>query len=92
MQSLQYGVFLTRETKKIIVRGAAMANASLDVQSLPSMGRMSAQCHLINHTQHMHHTDHSSARIKQTLPLSQELSPIHLQSLQQELQHNCHLQ
>eukprot|EP00957_Ditylum_brightwellii_P183255 13958854-Ditylum_brightwellii.AAC.1 len=42
------------------MRGTAMADASLDGQSLPSMGKISAQsCHT-HHTQHMHHTDHSS--------------------------------
>jgi len=69
--------------KKIIVRGAAMADASLDGQSLPSMGGNSAQSRHTHHTQHTHHTDHSSVRIKQTLPLGQERSPSvsHLSSM-----------
>eukprot|EP00957_Ditylum_brightwellii_P005644 430932-Ditylum_brightwellii.AAC.1 len=44
-----------------------MADASLDGQKLQSL-----------HTQHMHHTDHSSVRIcnpKQTLLLDQDCSP-----------------
>eukprot|EP00957_Ditylum_brightwellii_P049202 3733019-Ditylum_brightwellii.AAC.1 len=38
-----------------MVRGTAMANTSLDGQSLPSMCKISAQsCHM-HHTQYMHH-------------------------------------
>eukprot|EP00957_Ditylum_brightwellii_P179650 13684820-Ditylum_brightwellii.AAC.1 len=58
----------------MIVGGAAMAEASLDGQSLPSMSRMSAQSY---HMHHAHHTYHSSMRIYnpiQTLLLGQERS------------------